>query len=82
MRAVSLLAAAVVLAVLPAWAAPANGRVASWTDGDTLRVTLASETARVRLIGIDAPEVSRGDRAARQGGQLGRDVATIVRLGQ
>src|SRR5437899_2522814 len=81
MRLVSALIVIVFLAAMPAWSAPADGRVVSWTDGDTLRVALASRIVRVRLIGVDAPEISRGDRAARQGEQLGKDVATIVRLG-
>src|SRR5947209_5381517 len=82
MRFMILLAAIVVLAVAPAWSAPADGHVVSWTDGDTLRVALASGSVRVRLIGIDAPETSHGDRAARQGKQLGKDAATIARLGR
>src|SRR2546426_2953336 len=82
MRLVSALIVIVFLAAMPAWSAPADGRVVSWTDGDTLRVALASGTIKVRLIGVDAPEISRGDRAARQGEQLGKDVATIVRLGR
>src|SRR5207247_7318507 len=82
MRLVSSLIVIVSLAAIPGWSVPADGRVVSWTDGDTLRVALASGSIRVRLIGIDAPEISRGDRAARQGEQLGKDVATIVRLGR
>jgi len=82
MRLVSALIVIVFLAAMPGWSAPANGRVVSWTDGDTLRVALESGTIKVRLIGVDAPEISRGDRAARQGEQLGRDIATIVRLGR
>lgn len=82
MRFVFFLAAVVLLAATPAMPASADGRVASWTDGDTLRVALASRTVRVRLIGIDTPEISRGDRAARQGAQVGKDTATIVRLGR
>src|SRR5436309_1278252 len=81
MRFVILVAAIVTFAIPHAWSASADGRLVSWTDGDTLRVALASRIVRVRLIGVDAPEISRGDRAARQGEQLGKDVATIVRLG-
>src|SRR2546428_11277174 len=81
MRLVSALIVIVFLAAMPAWSAPADGRVVSWTDADTLRVAFASRIVRVRLIGVDAPEISRGDRAARQGEQLGKDAATIVRLG-
>ena len=82
MRFVILVAAIVTFAIPHAWSASADGRLVSWTDGDTLRVALASRIVRVRLIGVDAPEISRGDRAARQGEQLGKDVATIVRLGR
>lgn len=82
MRFVILLAVTALSAATPAWPAPAGGRVASWTDGDTLRVALASRTVRVRLIGIDAPEISPRDRAARQGRQLGKDAATIAYLGR
>lgn len=74
--------AIVAVTVTPALTAEADGRVVSWTDGDTLRVALAPGTVRVRLIGIDAPETSRGNRAARQGVQLGKDTVTIARLGR
>lgn len=42
----------------PGREAAVEGRVASVTDGDTLRVRLgqAEREVRVRLIGIDAPE--------------------------
>ncbi len=82
MRFMMLLAAIVALAMTPASSAAADGRVVSWTDGDTLRVALASGTVRVRLIGIDAPETLRSERAARQGAQLRKDAATIARLGR
>lgn len=63
-------------------AATLAGVVLAWTDGDTVRVRVGASTARVRLIGIDAPETSPDARAARQGRQLGRDAATIAALGR
>lgn len=33
-------------------------RVASVTDGDTIRVTINGQSTRVRLIGIDTPEIT------------------------
>jgi micrococcal nuclease len=75
------LAAAIALAWLAQSGAPEN-RILLWIDGDTLRVATDSMSTRVRLIGIDAPEVSAGERAARQAAELGRDVATIIALGR
>ncbi|MEN9418854.1 MAG: hypothetical protein RI988_2474 [Pseudomonadota bacterium] len=50
----------VLLAQLPAWAAEATGRVIGVIDGDTIDVLTAKfETLRVRLSGIDAPELGQ-----------------------
>ena len=66
-----LLAVAIVLAILPADACAeltgpmpelgvAEGvRLHSVVDGDTIRITLDGELRRVRLIGVDAPELGR-----------------------
>ena len=52
--------ALVPLAQLPAWAAQATGRVVGVIDGDTLDILTAGfETLRVRLSGIDAPELGQ-----------------------
>lgn len=79
---VLVVAAIIAVTATPALPAGSDGRVVSWTDGDTLRLALAPGTVRVRLIGIDAPETSRGDRAARQGAQIGKDTTMVVRLGR
>jgi micrococcal nuclease len=79
------LAAAVLLAVLlpaPAPAAPLEATVLSWHDGDTLRVVLAGRTQTVRLIGIDAPEVSPNDRARDQARRLGVPLRELLDLGR
>jgi micrococcal nuclease len=79
------LAAAVLLAVLllaPAPAAPLEATVLSWHDGDTLRVVLAGRTQTVRLIGIDAPEVSPNDRARDQARRLGAPLRELLDLGR
>ena len=48
------------LAQLPAWAAEATGRVLGVIDGDTIEILTAKfETLRVRLSGIDAPEIGQ-----------------------
>ena len=50
----------VLLAPLPAQSAQATGRVTSVIDGDTLDIlTVGFETLRVRLSGIDAPELGQ-----------------------
>jgi micrococcal nuclease len=83
MRTLILMATTIaVVAVAPTWSAPTDGRVVSWTDGDTLRVVIPAGIVRVRLIGIDDPEISRGDRAVRQGAQIGKDTTMVVRLGR
>jgi micrococcal nuclease len=56
--------------------------VLSWHEGDTLRVVLASRTETVRLIGIDAPEVSPNDRARDQARRLGIPLRELLELGR
>jgi micrococcal nuclease len=82
------LLALLVIAVVPApgiaaTPAPAlQAAVLSWTDGDTVRVRTGSGVVRIRLIGIDAPETSPGERAARQARHLRGDTAVIIALGR
>lgn len=79
----AILAILLLVAGVPAHTAPLRtGTITRWSDGDTVRVAMASGSVRVRLIGIDAPETSPGDRAGRQGTQLGKDTAIIVALGK
>lgn len=58
-----------------------QGTISSWIDGDTVRVRLNGRTPRVRLIGIDTPEISQGVRADRQGRQLGKPRRAVIELG-
>ena len=48
-------------------------------DGDTLKL---SNGERVRLIGIDTPEVHQSDKLLRDAKKSGKDVKTIQSLGQ
>jgi micrococcal nuclease len=51
-------------------------------DGDTLVVHLGDgRSARVRLIGIDSPELHSSDKLRRDAARSGRDAATIQALG-
>lgn len=52
------------------------------SDGDTLIVTLNEEQEKVRLIGVDTPEVHESDKLRRDATNTGQDVATIQALGQ
>lgn len=52
-------------------------------DGDTLRVrTATGQEIRVRLIGIDTPEIHKGDHLERQAGALGIDPKAVMTLGE
>lgn len=48
----------------PAATARVRGRISSIVDGDTVRVTVQSQTVTVRLLGIDTPEKLGGPRPA------------------
>jgi micrococcal nuclease len=52
-------------------------------DGDTVVVRLADRREeRVRLIGIDAPEVHESEKLTREIARTGRDAAALRRLGR
>jgi len=53
-----------------------RAHVDSIVDGDTIRVTRGARHLTIRLIGVDAPEVSHGDRA---GEALGREATALAR---
>lgn len=56
-----------------------TGTVASVTDGDTIRVdTGAAETERVRLVGIDSPEIRHPDAARRCFGEEATRIAEEI----
>ncbi|HXF83264.1 MAG TPA: thermonuclease family protein [bacterium] len=85
MRSVGWLVAVLLAAItgsLSAPAGPPQATVLRWIDGDTVRAAVGASVVRIRLIGIDAPETSAGERAWRQGAELKHDVATVVALGQ
>jgi micrococcal nuclease len=51
-------------------------------DGDTLDVTLNGQTERVRLIGVDTPEVYETEKLRRDVARTGQDKKTIQALGK
>lgn len=52
-------------------------------DGDTLRVKLPDgKEAKVRLIGIDTPEVRTGERLTEQAKKLGMDEQRLLEVGE
>ncbi len=76
-----------ILAVMLIAAAPVDrtpATVVKVVDGDTIDVLVAGQTvpARVRLIGIDAPESSVNRRAYKQAERTGRDLAVILEMGK
>jgi micrococcal nuclease len=50
-------------------------------DGDTIVVHAEGRTVRVRMIGIDTPEVHASDKLRRDAQRSGQDAAIIQRLG-
>ncbi len=69
-RTAALAAAALVLSAPAATAAPAvpkgsyAAKVVSVTDGDTIRIRYQGRSTPVRLIGLDAPEISPASATA------------------
>ena len=63
-------------------AVPSAGKtafVARAVDGDTLKL---SDGRRVRLIGVDTPELHYSDKLLRDAARTGRDVKTIQAMGK
>ncbi len=80
-----LLAAALVAALLaPAQRAAltTTGTITRVLDGDTIEVAFGGGEHKVRLIGVDTPEVSPGPKLERDARRLRRDAQTIVALGR
>lgn len=50
-------------------------------DGDTLEVSLNGQKERVRLIGVDTPEVYESEKLHRDAERTSKDVKTIKELG-
>ena len=67
MKRFHLLLAAIALLVLPVCAQ--DGRVTRVIDGDTVDVLVEGETVRVRLLGVDAPEIRGRSNLAEHFGQ-------------
>jgi micrococcal nuclease len=81
--------AATVLAVLASAALGAapparllSGTVVKVVDGDTVDVVLSQGRRRVRLIGVDAPELHDGPKLDREAAHSGRSRAAIRALGR
>jgi endonuclease YncB( thermonuclease family) len=51
------------------------GRVVKAVDGDTIHVSIGGSTETVRLLGVDAPELGRKDRAAERFARESADLA-------
>lgn len=51
-------------------------------DGDTLEVTVKGRTEKVRLIGVDTPEVHESQKLHRDAARTKQDEATIKALGK
>jgi micrococcal nuclease len=60
-----------------------EGTVRRVIDGDTIVVRRSDRREeRVRLIGVDAPEIHETEKLAREIARTGRDAATLQRLGR
>jgi micrococcal nuclease len=51
-------------------------------DGDTLAILLNGQTEKVRLIGVDTPELHESDKLHRDAQRSGQDIAQIQALGR
>jgi micrococcal nuclease len=51
-------------------------------DGDTLKISYQGRKESVRLIGIDAPEISRNRKAYRDSRMNGKDIRSITTQGR
>jgi micrococcal nuclease len=51
-------------------------------DGKTIKIRMGDKVEKVRLIGIDVPEVQPNDKAHRDAERTGQDIETINKMGQ
>lgn len=63
-------------------AAPAQGQVVAVVDGDTIDVELAGVSHRIRVLGIDAPEVGRDGEVSECFAEESREVLNTLVYGQ
>ena len=73
--------AALAVLATPAVRTGTEAVVLSWIDGDTLIVAVGDRVWKVRLIGIDAPELSPGERARDQARRLRLPLEAVLQLG-
>jgi len=57
-------------------------KVVKIVDGDTLKVIVNSKIEKVRLIGIDTPEIHKNRRAKLQSKKLKTDLSEIIQMGK
>jgi len=70
--------------LLPLWsfAGREPATIIRAVDGDTLEVSLDGHSEKVRLIGVDTPEVHESEKLHRDSARTHQDEATIKALGQ
>ena len=51
-------------------------------DGDTLTIQINGKAEKVRLVGVDTPELHESDKLHRDAQRSGQDTATIQALGR
>lgn len=77
-RQIAATAAVAWLMLVPAaWAETLHGRVVSVHDGDTMQVEVAGRREKIRLVGIDTPEISQAPWGVRA-----RDYTRRLALGK
>jgi len=85
MNRITFLALLLLLAPFPSLATPRSTKpvaILNIVDGDTIRVRIEGDSELVRLIGIDAPESHRSEKAERQASEQHIRIETIYRLGE
>jgi len=58
-----------------------RGEVLHVTDGDTVVLVIEGKRERVRLIGVDAPELHENPRAVKQAGWYGAPTTEVLKMG-
>lgn len=63
-------------------ARPCRGRVAAVIDGDTIKVEIGTGAVRVRIIGIDTPEIGRDGQSSECYAEQARDYLDQLAYGR